>query len=131
MAIAAGTLLVFLYTVSDFGAVALMRYDTLTVDIYANRLADQARSFSLALVLAVLALVVVMGERAVARRRFVTEVTGGGRSLVVPLGRWRGAAVVAMTLFLGNALVGPIAALGYWAGRGLLAAENTSGDARR
>ena len=127
VAIAAGTLLVFLYTVSDFGAVALMRYDTLTVDIYANRLADQARSFSLALVLAVLALMVVMGERAVARRRFVTEVTGSGRSLVLPLGRWRGAAVVAMTLFLGNALVGPIAALGYWAGRGLLAAENTSG----
>ncbi|MEL7208205.1 MAG: ABC transporter permease subunit, partial [Actinomycetota bacterium] len=42
VAIAAGTLLVFLYTVSDFGAVALMRYDTLTVDIFATRLADQA-----------------------------------------------------------------------------------------
>lgn len=127
VAVAAGTLLVFLYTVSDFGAVALMRYDTLTVDIFANRLADQARSFALALVLALLALAVVMGERAIARRRVVTEVTASGRSLAVPLGRWRWPALVAMTLFLGNALLGPIAALGYWAGRGLLGAENASG----
>jgi iron(III) transport system permease protein len=127
VAIAAGTLLVFLYTVSDFGAVALMRYDTLTVDIFANRLADQARSFALALVLALLALAVVMGERAIARRRVVTEVAAEGRSLAVSLGRWRWPALVAMTLFLGNALLGPLAALGYWVGRGLLSAENASG----
>jgi iron(III) transport system permease protein len=127
VAVAAGTLLVFLYTISDFGAVALMRFETLTVDIYANRLADQARSFALALVLALLALAVVMGERAVARRRVVTEVAASGRSLAVPLGRWRWPALVAMALFLGNALLGPILALGYWAGRGLWGAENASG----
>jgi iron(III) transport system permease protein len=127
VAVAAGTLLVFLYTVSDFGAVALMRYDTLTVDIFANRLADQARSFALALALAVLALTVVMGERAVARRRFETEVAAAGRALLVPLGRWRWPAIAAVALFLGNALLGPIAALGYWAARGLFGTEDASG----
>ena len=127
VAIAAGTLLVFLYTVSDFGAVALMRYDTLTADIFANRLADQSRSFSLALVLAALALAVVMGERAVARRQVAITAAATGRSLVISLGRWRWPAVGAMVAFLGNALIGPIAALGYWAGRGLLGEEDASG----
>src|SRR6185503_19665396 len=41
-AIAAGGLLVFLYVLSDFGAVQLLRYDTLTRAIYANRLIDPA-----------------------------------------------------------------------------------------
>jgi iron(III) transport system permease protein len=127
VAIAAGTLLVFLYTVSDFGAVALMRYDTLTVDIFANRLADQARSFALALVLAALALAVVVGERAVARRRVETDVAPPGRSLSVPLGRWRWPGLVAVALLFGNALLGPVAALGYWAGRGLVGPGSGSG----
>lgn len=127
VAIAAGTLLVFLYTVSDFGAVALMRYDTLTADIFASRLADQARSFSLALVLAAVALIVVVGERSIARRRVVTEAAAPGRALTVALGRWRWPAVAGLTLFLGNALLGPVAALGYWAGRGVLGADGGTG----
>ena len=40
--IAAGTLLVFLYAISDFGAVQLMRYDTLTRAIETNYLARPA-----------------------------------------------------------------------------------------
>ena len=49
--IGAGSLLVFLYTVSDFGAVHLMRFETLTQTIYRTRLFDQGRSFALALLL--------------------------------------------------------------------------------
>ncbi len=66
--IAAGALLVFLYTVSDFGAVHLMRFETLTQTIYRNRLFDQGRAFALALLLLALALLVVAAERSVARR---------------------------------------------------------------
>ena len=40
-AIWAGALLVFLYAISDFGAVALLGYDTLTEQIYADRLFNQ------------------------------------------------------------------------------------------
>ena len=65
--IAAGSLLVFLYTVSDFGAVHLMRFETLTQTIFRTRLFDRDRSFALALLLLILALVVVSAERTIAR----------------------------------------------------------------
>ncbi len=65
--IAAGSLLVFLYTVSDFGAVHLMRFETLTQTIFRTRLFDRDRSFALAFLLLVLALVVVSAERTIAR----------------------------------------------------------------
>ena len=61
--VAAGTMLVFLYGLSDFGAMALMRYDTITRAIFSSRLFDRASSLSLGLVLAVLALVVASVER--------------------------------------------------------------------
>ncbi|MBW3604760.1 MAG: ABC transporter permease subunit [Actinobacteria bacterium] len=57
-AIAAGGLLVFLYVLSDFGAVQLLRYDTLTRVIFANQL-DRAVALPAALQLAVLALTLV------------------------------------------------------------------------
>ena len=54
-AIWAGALLVFLYTISDWGAVERMGYSTLTRDIYSDRVFDQARSMGLSLVLGVVA----------------------------------------------------------------------------
>ena len=55
-AILAGTLLVFLYTISDFGAVQLMRYDTLTRAINTNYLARPSVAFALSLLLLLLAI---------------------------------------------------------------------------
>ncbi|MPZ74081.1 MAG: ABC transporter permease subunit, partial [Nitriliruptorales bacterium] len=75
-AVAAGALLVFLYVVSDFGAVQLMRYDTLTRVIYARRL-DQVTSVALSLQLGLLAVAVVAAERMLLRRRAGSS--GGGR----------------------------------------------------
>jgi len=118
-AVWAGTLLVFLYTVSEFGAVQLMNYRTLTVEIYANRLFDQERAFALALVLGVVAFTVASAERVVGRRRSRIEVGGGRRPLRVDLGRWRwpSLAFVAGVVVVG--LIGPALTLGYWAVRGL------------
>ncbi|WP_167044069.1 iron ABC transporter permease [Salinibacterium sp. ZJ454] len=61
----AGALLVCLYTLSDFGAVSMLRYQTLTWGINAAYSAsfDRNQAALLALVLVVLALVVVAGER--------------------------------------------------------------------
>ena len=67
-AIGAGGLLVFLYVLSDFGAVQLLRYDTLTRAIYANRLIDPAVAATLSLALGLLAIVVVVGQRALSPR---------------------------------------------------------------
>ena len=114
--IAAGSLLVFLYTVSDFGAVHLMRFETLTQTIFRTRLFDQDRSFTLALVLLVLAFVVVAAERTVARRRDRTLVMSDRQSLRVPLGRWKAAAVAMVSGVAGLALIAPAVSL---ADRGL------------
>ena len=58
--VAAGTMLVFLYGLSDFGAVAVMRYDTIIRAIFSSRLFDRVTSLTLGLVLAVLALSVAV-----------------------------------------------------------------------
>lgn len=119
-AIAAGTLLVFLYALSDFGVVQLLRYDTLTRSIYATRLLDQPLSLTLSFVLGLLALVVVALERTAARRGLRRDVRRGASPLRVPLGRWRWPAAGLVSLLVGLALVAPVAVLVVWAVRGLL-----------
>ncbi len=85
-AVSAGSLLVFLYVLSDFGVVQLMRYDTLTRVIFENRLARQEVAFASALVLGVLALAVVAAERAVGRRRLQLAVGAGEASVAGRVG---------------------------------------------
>ncbi|MGB1506935.1 MAG: ABC transporter permease, partial [Acidimicrobiales bacterium] len=126
-AIWAGALLVFLYAVSDFGAVALLGYDTLTEQIYADRLFNQPRAMGLSLVLGCVALVVVMMERSLDRRRQQIEVSRARASLLVGLGRWKPVAWIAVAGFFVAALIGPVAVLGFWTWRGLTADVETVG----
>ena len=56
----------FLYVIADFGAVQLLRYDTLTRAIYANYLLDPGWRSRLSLALGLLAIVVVVAQRRVA-----------------------------------------------------------------
>ena len=67
----AGTLLVFLYTVSDFGLVAMLRFHTLTWGVNAAYSAsfDRNQAAVLALLVVLLALVGVIGERRVRGQR--------------------------------------------------------------
>jgi iron(III) transport system permease protein len=124
-AIAAGALLVFLYVVSDFGAVSLLRYDTLTVRIESARLFDPPTALALGLLLAVVALVVVASERWLSRRRVHTEAVAAGRQpLQAPLGAWKAPAVAFVIAVIGVALVVPVAVLAHWAFRG---ADGTGG----
>jgi len=126
-AIWAGGLLVFLYTISDWGAVNLLRYDTLTRDIYSDRLFDQPRAMGLSLVLGIVALVVVGAERSLDRRRQQIEVVRTRDALTVPLGRWKWPALGAIGIVLGNALAGPVAVFVFWAWRGLRTDADTIG----
>ena len=119
-AVSAGGLLVFLYALSDFGAVDLLRYETLTRSVYANRLFDRVTSVSHGLLLGVVALGVVAAERLLARRRGGRfSATSDRPPPVVPAGRWRWPACAAVVGFLLLALAAPLATLGYWAGRGI------------
>ncbi|HUV11902.1 MAG TPA: iron ABC transporter permease [Acidimicrobiia bacterium] len=118
-AVAAGTLLTFLYCVSEFGAVSIVRYDTLTLRIEATRLFDRTTSLTLSLLLAVVALTVVIAERRLSRRRREIEATAGGRpSLQTQLGSWRLPAFVLAASVPLIAVAAPVAVLAEWAGRG-------------
>ncbi|GIU86296.1 MAG: ABC transporter permease [Acidimicrobiia bacterium] len=119
-AMSAGALLVFLYCLSEFGAVKQLRYDTLTTAIYSARV-DRDVGLSLSLVLAAAALAVAAAERRVARRRVLTEaVAPAATTLRVALGRWRLPAVVFTVGVVGTALVVPVVVLAHWTVRGLL-----------
>ena len=117
-AIVAGALLVFLYVIADFGAVQLLRYDTLTRAIYANYLLDPEVAVALSLALGVLAIVVVVAQRRVAGGTR-QDARREGRSLTVALGRWRVAALAFVGGLLGLALAAPVAVLVYWTVRGV------------
>ncbi len=115
--VAAGTMLVFLYALSDFGAVSLMRYDTITRAIFSARLFDRVTSLTLGLVLALLALAAAAGERYAGPRRQVVTAGGGGR-FTYPLGRWRLPALALIIVVVGSALVTPIGVFATWVVRG-------------
>jgi iron(III) transport system permease protein len=128
-AVAAGMLLAFLYTISDFGAVSLLRYDTLTRAIYTSRLLNPTRSLTLGFLLGLIALLVVAGERVLSR-----QVRGGpaartGRGLRVPLGRWKLPATGFVAAVVGLALAVPLGVLGFWAARGLVRGSARQGAA--
>ena len=119
---AAGTLLVFLYVLSDFGAVQLMRYDTLTRAIATNQLANPPVALALSLMLLVLAAAVVVIERRMSARipGDLSGRVGTTPTAVYRLGRWRWPAVGIVVLSLAAALAAPLAALADWATDGLL-----------
>jgi iron(III) transport system permease protein len=118
-AIWAGTLLVFLYTVSEFGAIVVLRYDTLTSSIYSNRLFNAPVSMALSLVLGLIALAVVVVERSHARRRVQVEVARARRPLQVRLGRWRWPALLGIAGLMTMSLLAPLAVLTEWLVRGM------------
>jgi iron(III) transport system permease protein len=115
---------VFLYVISDFGAVQLLRYDTLTRVIYENRLLDRSRSLALALVLAVIALLVAVGERRLAARVPAATVARTRPPTRIALGRWRWPTALLMTGVVATSLAGPLVSLSFWAWRGIDAAAD-------
>jgi iron(III) transport system permease protein len=119
--VAAGALLVALYTISDFGVVSLMQYDSLTRAIYLQyrALFDRTPAAVLGLVLVALtALILVLELRARGRGRLHRSGAGTPRPAPpIPLGRWRLPAVVFCATVVGIALVVPLGVLGYWASR--------------
>jgi iron(III) transport system permease protein len=114
-----GMLIVLLYSLSEFGAVQLLGFDTLTRVVYATRLADRALSFTAATLLLVLALVAITVERRVRGSLQHTASAGMRRNRPVHLGRWRFPALAGVVLVLLFALAGPVASLVDWAWTGI------------
>ena len=127
-AAAAGALLVALYTISDFGAVSLMRYETFTWSIYQQYQSSFDRSIAsvLALVLVALAAVVLIVEQlSRGRLRYYRSGTGASRvPSTVRLGGWKWPAVVFCGAVVGLAVAVPMGVLAYWLVRGASSAQS-------
>ncbi|MBW3592543.1 MAG: iron ABC transporter permease [Actinobacteria bacterium] len=117
-AVAAGGLLVALYVLSDFGAVSLMQYDSLTRAIFLQyrALFDRTPAAVLALVLVALtAVVLVLEARSRGRGRAYRAARSGSQpAATIALGVWRYPALGFCALVVGLALVVPIGVLVYW-----------------
>jgi iron(III) transport system permease protein len=117
-ALAAASLLVALYVLSDFGVVSLMGYSTLTTGVYVryeSLLALESAAI-LALVLVALALAVVLvASRFRLRGAIYRSTPGAGRAgEVVRLGNWRWPALAFCTAVVGLFLVVPVGVLAWW-----------------
>ena len=121
-ALAASGTLVALYTLSDFGAVSLMRYDAFTRAIYAQFAGRPNRVPALVLssVLIVLALLVLLGERAARGRVSPPSTTTARSPALIHLTRgWRATAGLGVGAVIALGVVVPVTVLGYWLLRGL------------
>lgn len=117
-ALAAGGLLAALYTLSDFGAVALMRYNAFTRVIYSQYTGslDRSRAALLAIMLVALTLgALVLARRAAAAGRGYRAGVGAQRAArPARLGRWRVPALLFCGLLVGMGVIVPVGVLASW-----------------
>lgn len=121
-ALTAGAMLVALYALSDFGAVALLRENTFTLAIYRQLTGrfDRSAAAALSTVLIGLTLVLLFSQTALqGRARYYQTATTWRPAPPVRLGMWRWPALAAILIVVGLALVVPLASLVYWTIQGL------------
>jgi iron(III) transport system permease protein len=129
-ALAAGTLLVALYVMSDFGAVSIMRFDSFTSEIYiAYRSSfDRTATAALGAVLVLVMLLLLWLSLRAGRRHAVHRLGPGAArpAHAYALGRWRAPALAFCGAVVTISLVLPVAVLVYWAGKGISAGTISS-----
>lgn len=121
-AVGAGALLAALYTLSDFGAVSLMRFDAFTRVIYAQysgRL-DRTPAIVLSIALIVIAGVFIWGEQRTRGKGTYFTRSAMRPPALLHLGRWqRYAAISALSVVAAIGVVLPIIVLVSWLARGI------------
>ena len=114
--LAAGALMIVLYTISDFGAVSIVRYDTFTTAIYdAYRgLFDRTVAALLAMVLAVMTIGVLAAEWMIVRNIMPSAARPARTAAIVALGRWKTPAIVFLSSIALITVILPLAAMTGW-----------------
>jgi len=129
-ALAAGSVLVALYVMSDFGAVSIMRFESFTTEIYVQYRSsfDRTGAASLAAVLVLLMLVLIWLNGRVHRRQALYRSTPGTArpARPYPLGRWRWPALAFCAAVVLAGLALPVGVLVYWASKGISAGAMSS-----
>lgn len=115
-AIGAGAILISLYVLSDFGAIAMMRYVTFTAAIYYQRAGFDIPSASvLSLALIVLTVIILWIESYSRRKNKFYQTSNTFRPPeILKLGKWKPLAIVYVSGVFGLAVVLPIFVLVYW-----------------
>ncbi|REK12791.1 MAG: iron ABC transporter permease [Actinobacteria bacterium] len=125
-AMASAGLMVALYTISDFGAVSLLRFDTFTraiFTLYQGQI-DRRPAGTLSAILMALAIVVLVVERRTRGRASYHKAKPTRRRQVTDLAKWqRRFATGFMGLFALLSLVLPVSVLTYWLTRGMGAGQ--------
>lgn len=118
-ALAAGALLVALYTLSDFGAVSLLQFNAFTRVIYLQYSASFDRTLAAVLasmLVALTGLVLYLEARVRGRSRYDRASVGAARQRrPIALGRWTVPALLFAGGVVGLALVMPLLVVVYWA----------------
>ncbi|MBA2239944.1 MAG: iron ABC transporter permease, partial [Solirubrobacterales bacterium] len=121
--VAAGSLLVALYVLSDFGAVSILRFDSFTTEIYVNYRSafDRVGAAALGTVLVILmAGLLWLSARLRGRHSLHRLGPGSARpAATVRLGRWRWPSLALVSGVSLVALVLPVGVLVYWASAGI------------
>lgn len=125
-ALVSAGLMIGLYTISDFGAVSLLRFDTFTraiFTLYQGQI-DRRPAGTLSAILMAFAILILIGERRTRGRAAYFKVRPSRRRQVVHLTGWRRPAATGfMSLFALVSLALPVSVLGYWLARGLGAGQ--------
>jgi iron(III) transport system permease protein len=126
-AIVAGSLLVALYVLSDFGAVSLLQYDSFSREIYIQYRSafDRTPAAILALMLVALTAAILFVEaRTRGRVRYHRSAASTARpAMIVALDRWRWPALLFCGGVVALALAAPVGVLSFWLVRGLVEEE--------
>lgn len=112
--ISAGILLVALYTLSDFGAVAMMQYNVFTRAIYLQLGVNLNFAALLSLVLVIFTIAIMAVSILMEGRGQYYTQNIHRKPRLVKLGRWQLAAQLYCFLILGVALIGPMSVVAYW-----------------
>ncbi|MBU9721549.1 MULTISPECIES: ABC transporter permease [Bacillaceae] len=115
-AIGAGAILISLYVLSDFGAIAMLRYVTFTAAIYFQQASfDTAAASVLSLVLIILTVGILWIESRTRRKNKYYQTTNSYKVPdTLPLGKWKPFTLLYVIVIFFLSVILPIAVLIYW-----------------
>jgi iron(III) transport system permease protein len=126
-AIAAGALLVALYSLADFGAVSLLQFDSFTRAIYVQYRAsfDPTLAAVLALVLVACTSGILLAESRLRGQAQYHRIGSGAvrPQRIVALGAWRWPALALCIVVVGLSVVLPVSTISFWLVRGVSVGE--------
>ncbi|MDV2887107.1 iron ABC transporter permease [Alkalihalophilus pseudofirmus] len=120
-AIGAGAILIALYVLSDFGAIAMMRYTTFTAAIYYQMGSyDNVSATVLSVVLILLTLIILWIESRTKKKQSYYQTSNTFKEPdILSLGKWKWPALIFVSAIFFISVILPVIVLVYWSILGL------------